>query len=614
MEGQVPVERKWFYLDDNGDNEVWWYLVYFIGGVLLLVAVWMYFGIKLFTWCTGEGERIIKYTIDVPNPPGNGRAMENPSIKAPGSTAIQCYAPATGEFLGLVNPTTPEGIDRAVEKAQSAQQRWKNTTFTQRRQVLRCMLRFILDNQEDICRVACLDSGKTMIDATLGEILVTVEKLRWTLRHGEKALKRSHRPTNLLMMYKKNTVVYEPLGVVSALVSWNYPFHNLIGPVISAIFAGNGIVVKASEYTAWSSSYFSHIVKDALHVCGHNTNLVQVVTTWPHTANHLTSHPSVSHVTFIGSRPVARLVAASAAKSLTPVIAELGGKDAAIVLDSASKDLPRIIEILLRGTFQAAGQNCIGIERIIACPLVYDQLVNKLEPRIKALRVGSTLDASKDAQVDVGAMISDASFDRLERLVSSAVKDGARLLAGGQRFNHPVHQSGHYFQPTFLVDVTPDMAIAKEECFGPICVLMKAENAEEACRIANAPDFGLGASIFGAPGYIVDGVIRNLKTGMVSVNDFAVYYAVQLPFGGQRGSGYGRFAGEEGLRGLCNIKAVCEDRLFWAGFKTAIPSQIHYPIPDTMKGYEFTRAVVEVGYGVGLWEKIKGLKRMIKNS
>ncbi|KAK6586534.1 hypothetical protein PZA11_001591 [Diplocarpon coronariae] len=482
-------------------------------------------------------------------------------LQAPGSTAIQCYAPATGEFLGLVNPTTPEGIDRAVEKAQSAQQRWKNTTFTQRRQVLRCMLRFILDNQEDICRVACLDSGKTMIDATLGEILVTVEKLRWTLRHGEKALKRSHRPTNLLMMYKKNTVVYEPLGVVSALVSWNYPFHNLIGPVISAIFAGNGIVVKASEYTAWSSSYFSHIVKDALHVCGHNTNLVQVVTTWPHTANHLTSHPSVSHVTFIGSRP-----------------------------------------------------NCIGIERIIACPLVYDQLVNKLEPRIKALRVGSTLDAPKDAQVDVGAMISDASFDRLERLVSSAVKDGARLLAGGQRFNHPVHQSGHYFQPTFLVDVTPDMAIAKEECFGPICVLMKAENAEEACRIANAPDFGLGASIFGAPGYIVDGVIRNLKTGMVSVNDFAVYYAVQLPFGGQRGSGYGRFAGEEGLRGLCNIKAVCEDRLFWAGIKTAIPSQIHYPIPDTMKGYEFTRAVVEVGYGVGLWEKIKGLKRMIKNS
>lgn len=476
------------------------------------------------------------------------------------------------------------------------------------------MLRFILDNQEDICRVACLDSGKTMIDATLGEILVTVEKLRWTLRHGEKALSPSNRPTNLLMMYKKNKVVYEPLGVVAALVSWNYPFHNLIGPIISAIFSGNGIVVKASENTAWSSAYFSLIVKGALHVCGHNSNLVQVVTTWPATANYLTSHPSISHVTFIGSRPIAKLVAASAAKSLTPVVAELGGKDAAIVLDSASKDLPRIVEILLRGTFQAAGQNCIGIERIIACPLIYDQLVMKLEPRIKALRVGSALDAPKDAQVDVGAMISDASFDRLEKLIQSAIKDGARLLAGGKRFNHPVHHSGHYFEPTLLVDVTPEMGIANEECFGPICVLMKAKNPEEACRIANSPNFGLGASVFGKPGYTIDACIKHLKTGMVAVNDFAVYYAVQLPFGGQRGSGYGRFAGEEGLRGLCNLKAVCEDRFFWAGIKTAIPKQIHYPIPETKKGYEFTRSVVEIGYGIGPWDKVKGLRRMFKNS
>ncbi|KAH7409485.1 putative aldehyde dehydrogenase-like protein C21C3 [Cadophora sp. MPI-SDFR-AT-0126] len=609
---EVPVEREGFYLDGMTDDEVWWYLVICVSAALSFVAIWMYYGIKFFTWLTSE--EIIKYQIEVPNPPGDGRVMEKPSIKAPGSTAIQCYAPATGEFLGLVNPTTPEGIDRAIEKAQTAQEKWKNTTFAQRRQVLRCLLQHILDNQEEICRVACLDSGKTMIDATLGEILVTVEKLRWTLRHGEKALKPSSRPTNLLMMYKKNTVVYEPLGVVAALVSWNYPFHNLLGPMISAIFAGNGIVVKASENTAWSSNYFSLIVKGALAVCGHNTNLVQVVTTWPQTANYLTSHPSISHVTFIGSRPVAKLVAASAAKSLTPVVAELGGKDAAIVLDSAARDLPRIVEILLRGTFQAAGQNCIGIERIIATAQVYDQLVMMLEPRIKALRVGSALDAPKDSQVDVGAMISDVSFDRLEKLISSAVKDGAQLLVGGKRLEHPVHHSGHYFQPTLLVGVTPEMAIANEECFGPICVVMKAKDAEDSCRIANAPDFGLGASVFGKPGFTVDAIVKHLKTGMVAVNDFAVYYAVQLPFGGQRGSGYGRFAGEEGLRGLCNLKAVCEDRFFWAGIKTAIPEQVRYPIRDTKRGYEFTRAVVEVGYGVGPWQKVKGLLRMRRNS
>lgn len=453
-----------------------------------------------------------------------------------------------------------------------------------------------------------------MIDASLGEILVTVEKLRWTILHGEKALRPSRRPTNLLMSYKSNRVEYEPLGVVAALVSWNYPFHNLIGPIISAIFSGNGIVVKTSENTAWSASYFSLIVKGALHVCGQDPNLVQVVSCWPQTANYLTSHPSISHITFIGSRPVAKFVAASAAKSLTPVVAELGGKDAAIILDSAKKDLPRIKEILLRGTFQAAGQNCIGIERIIACPIVYDELVRALEPRIRALRVGSSLDAPKDAQVDMGAMISDTSFDRLENLVELAVKDGARLLVGGSRLQHAVHHSGHYFQPTLLVDVTPEMAIANEECFGPICVLMRADNPEHALKIANSPDFGLGASVFGQWDWAMRLIVPNLKTGMVAVNDFAAYYAVQLPFGGVGGSGYGRFAGEEGLRGLCNIKAICDDQWGFAGIRTAIPKQIRYPIPETGKGYGFSKAVIEIGYGTGIRGRLSGVMNILRNS
>lgn len=534
--------------------------------------------------------------------------------QAPGSTAIQCYAPATGEFLGFVNPTTPDGIDRAIEKAQAAQEKWAATTFSQRRQVLRCIKAYILEHQEDICKIAALDSGKTLIDATFGEILVTAEKLQWTIDHGEKALKPSRRPTNFLMMYKKNTVIYEPLGVVAALVSWNYPFHNLIGPMISAIFSGNAIVVKASENTAWSAQYFSLIVKGALHVCGHDPHLVQTVITWPQTANYLTAHPSIAHVTFIGSRPVAKLVAASASKSLTPVVAELGGKDAAIITDSAESDLPRITEILLRGTFQAAGQNCIGIERIIACPKVYDKLVLALEPRVKAIRVGSILDAKEGEQVDMGAMISDVSFERLEKLIKAAVKDGARLLAGGERFPHPVHHRGHYFQPTLLVDVTQDMAIANEECFGPVCVLMRAKSPKDAVEMANAPDFGLGASVFGKNDWAMRLIQKNLKTGMVALNDFAAYYAVQLPFGGVGGSGYGRFAGEEGLRGLCNIKAICEDRtmarLF--GIGTAIPAQVRYPIPDTGRGYQFVRAVVELGYA-STWGKLYGLKRMLSN-
>ncbi|KAH7316441.1 Aldehyde/histidinol dehydrogenase [Stachybotrys elegans] len=546
-----------------------------------------------------------RYTVPPPKLPDAESTIEHSGIRVPGSSAIQCYAPATGQFLGLINPSTPAAIDRAIAAAHAAQKTWAQTSFAERKAVLRTLLQYVLTNSEQICRVAGLDSGKTMVDAQLGEILVTVEKLQWTLKHGEAALKPSRRPTNLLMSYKRNTVYYEPTGVVAALVSWNYPFHNLIGPVISAIFAGNGIVVKVSEQTAWSSAYFASIIRGALVAHGHDPHLVQTVVCWPQTAGHLTSHPDISHITFIGSQAVAHHVAASAAKSLTPVVAELGGKDPFIILDSARNDLTRIAEVILRGTFQAAGQNCIGIERVIATPAVYDKLVEMLEPRVNAIRLGP--------EADMGAMISDASFDRLEELISEAVAQGARLLAGGKRYNHPEYPQGHYFQPTLIVDVTPNMRIAQHECFAPVLTMLRANSstAEDVLAVANAPNFGLGGSVHGSESDpALKAIVRGLKAGMVAVNDFAVFYAVQLPFGGVGGSGYGRFAGEEGIRGMCNIKSVCEDRFGWLGIRTGIPPPVRYPIAAQQKGWNFTQGVVEVGYA-GLGTKIKGLGRML---
>ncbi|KAL6896969.1 Aldehyde/histidinol dehydrogenase [Trichoderma evansii] len=546
-----------------------------------------------------------------PTLPEKKTIVKQTSIRIPGSSAIQCYAPATGQFLGTVEPTTEEGIDEAIAEAAQWQKKWANTTFDQRKAVLRSLMKYILDNAEQICKIACLDSGKTMVDAQLGEILVTVEKIKWTLAHGEKALQPSRRPTNLLMAYKRNTVHYEPLGVVAALVSWNYPFHNLMGPIISAIFSGNGIVVKVSEQTAWSSKYFLDIARGALAAHGYHPDLVQMVACWPETAGHLTSHPGISHITFIGSQSVAHHVAASAAKSLTPVVAELGGKDPFIVLESAGGrkdgDLPRIRDIILRGTFQAAGQNCIGIERVISSGAAYDRLIEMLEPRVKAIRLGP--------DADMGAMISDASFSRLEELIAEAVSQGARLLAGGKRYAHPDHPKGHYFQPTLLVDVTPSMRIAQNECFAPVLTMLRAKSssAEDILAVANAPNFGLGASVHGSErDPALQPIVRGLKAGMVAVNDFAAYYAVQLPFGGVAGSGYGRFAGEEGLRGLCNTKAVCEDRFGWLGVKTAIPPPVQYPIASQDRSWRFTQGVVEVGYGSSV-RKVAGVTKILKN-
>ena len=382
-----------------------------------------------------------------------------------------------------------------------------------------------------------------------------------------------------------------------------------MGPLISTLFTGSALVLKASESTAWSTIYFTSVARSALTSCGHSPNLIQPLVCWPLYASHLTSHPGISHLTFIGSRPVAHHVALSAARSLTPLCLELGGKDPAIILDDI-KSIDKVASILMRGTFQSAGQNCIGIERIICLPGVYPLLLAILEARIKALRVGSTLE-DHDA-VDVGAMISDNRFPHLEELIHEAIKEGAQCLVGGARYRHPKYPKGHYFQPTLLVDVRPSMRIAKEELFAPICVLMLACSLEEALKIANSTPYALGASVFGTKTRDLEQVVDGVKAGMVSVNDFAVYYAVSLPFGGVKGSGYGRFGAEEGLRSICNPKAVCRDKMPGL-ISTSIPAALDYPIRGAMRAWEVCTGVIELGYGMNGWKRVKGLWRIMKN-
>ncbi|KAI7830869.1 Aldehyde/histidinol dehydrogenase [Kickxella alabastrina] len=456
--------------------------------------------------------------------------------------------------------TTPDELSDKLQRARSAQATWSLTTFEQRRQVLRTLNDFIISHQREICQVACRDSGKTMIDATLGE-------------NGEQALMDDKRDPGFMMMYKRARVVYQPRGVVSALVSWNYPFHNTIGPVISAIFSGNGIVIKASEHVAWSMSYWEQIVKRALNVCGHNPDLVQFVT------------------------EVGKLVMKSASSNLTPVTLELGGKDCAIVF--ADSDMSQCIPVLMRGVIQNASQNCIGIERILVQDAAYDNFVSEMTRRIKAVRLGAILDDQPN-QVDCGAMILSNSFGRLESLIADAVSKGARCLAGGHPYIHPLHPKGQYFEPTLLVDVTPDMDITRNETFGPIMVIMKFSDEQDVLNKVHSSPYGLGSSVFSGNQARASRIALKLRVGMTNVNDFGVNYICQsLPFGG----GFGRFAGPEGLRALCVEKAFTEDRFSF--IKTPIPPIVDYPIQDTEKGFKFTQQIVAFAYSDSWWASIK---------
>ncbi|KAL8876430.1 MAG: hypothetical protein Q9198_005371, partial [Flavoplaca austrocitrina] len=222
----------------------------------------------------------------------------------------------------------------------------------------------------------------------------------------------------------------------------------------------------------------------------------------------------------------------------------------------------------MKGIFTSSGQNCIGIERIIACPHSYDRLIPLLQKQIRGLRLGSALPSPSHSEkeqnttstehdgIDIGAMISPASFPHLTSIISSAISSGATLQAGtGKPHTHPLYPQGHYFSPTLLTGITKDMPIATTELFAPIALLMRASNTENAIAIANSTPYALGASVFGNPSSSsssnksdMEKCVRDIKAGMISVNDFGAYYAVGLPFGGRGGSGYGRFGGQEGLR------------------------------------------------------------------
>ncbi|BGP20001.1 hypothetical protein JCM10213_006779 [Rhodosporidiobolus nylandii] len=530
-----------------------------------------------------------------------------PEDAQPNRSYITAYAPASAQHLATVPSLNQDEIRERIRRAEVAQKGWRNSSWGRRRRVMRSLLEWCVREMDDIAKIAARDSGKTLIDAAFGEILTTCEKLRWVIANGEGVLTPEHRSTNLILAHKVSKVVYEPLGVVAAIVSWNYSFHNALSPIIASLFAGNAIVVKPSENVAWSSLIFVEAVRACLAACGEDADLVQAVVTLPDSVEALTGDARIKHITFIGSEEIGKKVAIKAAEVGTPVLLELGGKDACILLPSA--DTKFFANTWMRGVFQSASQNCIGIERFLVHSSLYDTFVSDMSARISDLRPGDVLSPSAASKrIDVGAMVTDRLFDQLESLIEEAVKQGARCLVGGKRARIEDVGPGHYFQPTLLVDVTPTMAIAQQEIFAPVMTVLKYNTLEEAVNVANGTRYGLGASVFGRDKKQCRRIMERLDVGMVCSNDFGVFYLNQsLPFGGTKASGNAlRFAGPEGLRGLCNVKAVTEDRLHGL-VQTGIPPLLAYPIKSGAASWRFVSGLVRLMYGKDARERASGI-------
>ncbi|KAJ1959805.1 Meiotic Sister-Chromatid recombination aldehyde dehydrogenase [Dispira parvispora] len=532
-------------------------------------------------------------------PTDNGADSVRPTLQTAGPEKIYCFDPATGVTLGTVPITPPEEVQAAVDRARQAQQQWCTTTLAERQRLLRALLQFVVDNQAVICRVSARDTGKTFLDAHLGEILTTCEKLTWTIRYGAQALRPSHRETSWMLSYKHAIVEYCPVGVQGAIVSWNYPFHNMLGPIITALFVGNGIVIKASEHVAWSAQLFISQVRQIVARLGYDPEIVQLVLGYKEIGEALV-RSNVDHLTFIGSTEVGKMVMANAASNLTPCVLELGGKDCLILRHDCLLD--RVLPIAMRGVFQNSGQNCVGIERVIAHRAIYQPFVQAIVSKVKELTQGAPLD---EPGVDIGAMtMGNAHIQKLESLLAEAVAHGAQIHTGGERFHHPRFPSGTFFKPTVISGVTPSMRISQEEHFGPLVVIMGPyDTDEELLAVANQCPHGLGSSIFTQDTNRGYEMALKLYTGMCNVNDFGANYLCQsLPFGGVKASGIGRFAGYEGIRGVCALKTITVDRFPRLIF-TAIPRVLQYPTLDSHTVGQFSQELAHLFYNGALASK-----------
>lgn len=517
---------------------------------------------------------------------------------------LQCYDPATLQHLGEVEMMGKERVNEVVAKAKVAQKDWANSTFGERRAVLRAIQTYYLEHIEEISRVCIRDTGKTKLGAVLGEITPTCEKIRWLLEYGEDILKPETRGgQGMMSMHKRAQVEYLPLGVLAILAPFNYVGHNLLNHISSGLFSGNAVVLKPSEYTSWSADYLVRPVKRALELAGYSPDLVQIVTGMSEAGSALVACEDVDKVIFTGSDRVGKMVMKSAAENLTPVVLELGGKDPFILCEDI--DLKTVIPVALRGVFQNAGQNCIGIERIFVHEKIHDEFVEKCVEKVKQMRQGLPLGQQKEA-VDIGAMTMIGAVEHIQKLVDDAVAKGAKLHCGGKR--NMALAPGQFFEPTVLTEITENMDIAHVEVFGPVMAIRKWSNEIDLIKQVNNCPYALGSSVFSNDVKRANRIASHVRAGMANINDFGINYLCQsLPFGGTAASGFDKFAGPEGLRACCLIKAKTNDRI--PGVKTTLPEPFIYPVSD--ESHKTAENLIYMAFDPSWGNKIKGLYNLL---
>ncbi len=463
--------------------------------------------------------------------------------------AIAVENPATGQTIGTVPALGPHEVAQLSERARRAQPAWAALSFEDRGRVMLRAQKWMVDNIERVIDVVTSESGKTYEDAQLADYGYTVGALGFWAKEAAGYLADERVPSwrNPVVAGKRLVIRYAPIGVVGVIGPWNYPIANSFGDCIPALMAGNSVILKPSEVTPLSSLLMAEMMDD----CGLPEGVFQVATGDGATGAALIEQ--VDCVMFTGSTKTGKAVMKAAAEQLIPCYLELGGKDPMIVC--ADADLERAANAAAFYSMNNGGQVCISVERVYVEEPVYDQFVEKVTGKVRALRQGAP---GQMGSVDVGAVTFPPQIETVDDHVRDAVEKGATVLVGG----HRQPGAGRFFAPTVLVDVDHSMKIMTEETFGPTLPIMKVADAEEALRLSNDTAYGLQASVWTKDVQRGEALARRVEAGVVCVNDAQVNYsALNLPMGGWKSSGLGTRHGSTGIRKYTKTQSLLVTKL-----------------------------------------------------
>ena len=473
--------------------------------------------------------------------------IDGAEVKARGNATFERKDPFTGQVATTAAAATVEDVKAACDAAAAAFPAWSETGPSERRKLLLKAADLLEAKTPDFIKLITEETGATGpwggFNVFFAAKILREAASMTTMIHGE--VIPSDKPGCFAMGIR------QPAGVCVGMAPWNAPVILGVRAVAMPLACGNTVVLKASETCPATHMLIGTVLQEA----GLPKGVINVVThareDAPQVVEALIAHPAVRRINFTGSTRVGKLIAMTCAKYLKPVVLELGGKAPLVVLDDA--DLEDVVNAAAFGAFANSGQICMSTERIIVDNKIADAFVGKLSTKANSLPYGDPR-----GKVVLGSLVSEHSANRMQELLDDAVKQGAKVVAGGKR-------SGTVWSATLLDNVNPQMKIYREESFGPVKSIIRVDGDDEAVSVANDTEYGLSSAVFSQNIQRAMAVARRIQSGICHINGPTVNDEPQMPFGGTKDSGYGRFGGTAGIAEFTELRWI------------TIESHQHYP-------------------------------------